>query len=71
MWGNPIAEMMYETVRYFSGAGTPTAQFTYSSSDTNLDDNQLGLPLVAWNNPFIAQTIVPSDYLLFPIFFLL
>jgi len=52
MWGNPMAEMMYESARYFSGAGTPTTQFTYSSTDTTLDDNQLGLPLATWNTPF-------------------
>lgn len=52
MWGNPMAEMMYETARYFSGAAAPTTQFSYSASDNTLDDNQLGLPLAAWNNPF-------------------
>jgi len=52
MWGNPMAEMMYETVRYFSGAGAPTPQFTYSDTDGTLDDNQLGLPLATWNTPY-------------------
>jgi type IV pilus assembly protein PilY1 len=55
MWGNPMAEMMYETVRYFAGAGNATPAFTYSSTDVNLDDNQLGLPLAAWNNPYNAS----------------
>jgi type IV pilus assembly protein PilY1 len=32
MWGNPIAEMMYESLRYFAGKGTPTADFTYSTT---------------------------------------
>jgi type IV pilus assembly protein PilY1 len=31
MWGNPIAEMMYESLRYFAGKGEPTAEFTYST----------------------------------------
>ncbi len=52
MWGNPMAEMMYETVRYFAGAGNATPAFVYSKTDMNLDDNQLGLPLATWNNPY-------------------
>src|SRR5690606_11521815 len=28
MWGNPIAEMMFEAVRYFAGAASPTALFS-------------------------------------------
>lgn len=31
MWGNPIGEMMYESLRYMVGTGTPTAAFTYAS----------------------------------------
>jgi type IV pilus assembly protein PilY1 len=27
-WGNPIAEMMYESLRYLAGAGSPTVAFT-------------------------------------------
>jgi len=52
MWGNPVAEMIYETSRYFSGAATPTPQFTYNSADTSLDDYKLGLPLATWDTPF-------------------
>ncbi len=32
MWGNPIGEMMYESLRYFAGKGAPTAAFTYSTT---------------------------------------
>ncbi len=37
MWGNPIAEMMYESLRYFAGKGTTsgggeTAEFAYSTT---------------------------------------
>jgi len=37
MWGNPIAEMMYESLRYFAGKGTTsgggqTAEFDYSTT---------------------------------------
>ncbi|MDY6852636.1 MAG: hypothetical protein SV487_11270, partial [Thermodesulfobacteriota bacterium] len=48
MWGNPIAEMMYECLRYYSGAASPTSDFTYSGST---DDSTLGLPLASWQNP--------------------
>ena len=51
MWGNPIAEMMYETLRYFSGAGSATSDFTYSGSTP---DDDLGLPLATWDDPYAA-----------------
>ena len=53
MWGNPIAEMMYEGLRYFAGRGTPTAAFTYSGTT---DDSTLGLPLPPWNDPYNSST---------------
>ena len=51
-WGNPIAEMMYEGMRYYSGAGSATPDFTYTSGD----DITLGLPLATWQNPFDPST---------------
>lgn len=50
MWGNPIAEMMYEGMRYFAGKGSPTGAFNISSSGN--DDASLGLPLPGWNDPY-------------------
>jgi type IV pilus assembly protein PilY1 len=44
MWGNPIAEMMYEALRYLAGKGTPTSSFTYSGSL----DRGLNLPKPDW-----------------------
>ena len=44
MWGNPIAEMMYESLRYFAGKGTPTAEFTYSDPA----DSSVNLSKPAW-----------------------
>jgi type IV pilus assembly protein PilY1 len=52
MWGNPIGEMMYETMRYFAGATTPTPDFDYAS---NARDTQapLSLPKVnTWTPPY-------------------
>ena len=46
-WGNPIGEMMYETLRYFAGKGAPTPEFTYS---TDLDAT-LELPKPTWEKP--------------------
>ncbi len=47
-WGNPTAEMMYEAVRYFQGKGAPTAAYDYTAGD----DVALGLPKVAWVDPY-------------------
>jgi type IV pilus assembly protein PilY1 len=47
-YGNPVAEMMYEGLRYFSGATTPTAAFDYSGGV----DATLGLPKPTWLDPF-------------------
>lgn len=49
-WGNPIGEMLYEGLRYFSGEDDPTATFMYSGITT---DSELDLPLVTgWANPY-------------------
>ncbi|AHE67682.1 pilus assembly protein [Legionella oakridgensis] len=48
MWGNPIAEMMYEAVRYFAGKSTPTSAFDYSGGT----DASLNLPKPSWQNPY-------------------
>lgn len=50
-WGNPIGEMMYETLNYFS-KGTPTSDYIYSGG---IDAN-LGLPLATWQDPFLQGT---------------
>ncbi len=50
MWGNPLAEMMYETLRYFAGEESPTPEFVDAISDG--DDDGLDLPMVSWNDPY-------------------
>lgn len=50
MWGNPVAEMMYEVVRYFSGKGEATADFDIADSGNN--DASLGLPKPDWKDPY-------------------
>ena len=49
MWGNPMAEMMYESLRYFSGVKSPLSAFDYGSGSI---DASLGLPKVGWNDPY-------------------
>lgn len=51
-WGNPLAEMMFETLRYFSGTTSPTAGYAAGSIDGS---GGLGLPnLSTWTNPYSA-----------------
>jgi len=50
MWGNPIAEMVYETLRYFSGKSSSTDKFDYGN---NAADDQLGLnQITSWSDPY-------------------
>lgn len=60
MWGNPIAEMMYETLRYFAGASSATSRFVEGISSTNGIatngyEGALGLPVATWNNPYTGE----------------
>ncbi len=64
MWGNPVGEMMYETLRYFSGASAGTADYLYSTSDTGLDDNQIGLPVATWQNPYGIYSYCAKPFML-------
>jgi type IV pilus assembly protein PilY1 len=56
-WGNPIAEMMYEALRYFAGKGSPTSAF---SSGGMPDDTTVGLPAATWDDPYDASTGFPG-----------
>ncbi|MGB4911488.1 MAG: PilC/PilY family type IV pilus protein [Candidatus Dechloromonas phosphoritropha] len=63
MWGNPLAEMMYEAVRYFSGATSATPAFTTSRTrddGVTLPAGGTGLPrFTTWTNPYTAAQIAP------------
>lgn len=53
MWGNPIAEMMFEAVRYFAGAGAPTAAFAMGgSAEGRAEDTHMGLAAPSWRDPY-------------------
>lgn len=49
-WGNPVAGMMFETLRYFAGAGGGEPEYTYT--DAGSDDAALNMPLAIWKNPY-------------------
>jgi type IV pilus assembly protein PilY1 len=49
-WGNPIAEMYTESLRYLAGAKTgANTNFTYTSSGSV--DAALGLQIITWQDP--------------------
>jgi len=50
-WGNPIAEMMYEAMRYFAGKEKPTPAFDTSGGL----DAKLGLPAPEWKDPYLQD----------------
>ncbi|MGH8250597.1 MAG: pilus assembly protein [Steroidobacteraceae bacterium] len=63
MWGNPVAEMMYETMRYFAGRGTPTSAFstTFGQSQEGLLPGG-GLPVPGWNNPYADRPFCSKPF---------
>lgn len=48
VWGNPLGEMVWETLRYLNGQTSPTSGFNYSSGP----DVTLGLPSPTWWDPY-------------------
>lgn len=55
MWGNPLGEIVMESIRYFSGKASPTASFVSGVSDTSTSDSKLGLPLATWVDPYATS----------------
>ncbi|MEN3111425.1 pilus assembly protein [Uliginosibacterium paludis] len=51
MWGNPLAEMMFETVKYFAGGSVTSV---YSVSQNSGEESTLKLPVASWKNPYAA-----------------
>jgi len=52
-WGNPLAEMYLETLRYFAGKTSPTAAF---DSDSTEQTHLPSLPKVAWADPLPSNS---------------
>jgi type IV pilus assembly protein PilY1 len=59
-WGNPVAEMMYEVLRYFGGKSAPTPAYSIKKTDT--PDANMGLPLPAWRDPYKSVNDGGSGY---------
>ncbi len=55
MWGNPIAEMMFEGMRYFAGAAAATARFsTGGATQGHAEETTMGLSQDTWKDPYVA-----------------
>lgn len=53
MWGNPIGEMMYESLRYFAGAATPTTRFATGGATQGVnEETTMGLTTEPWRDPY-------------------
>jgi type IV pilus assembly protein PilY1 len=53
MWGNPIAEMMYEGLRYFAGKKEATTDYAVAfggGEESKLSGG--GLPVATWDDPY-------------------
>ncbi|WP_233548922.1 PilC/PilY family type IV pilus protein [Xanthomonas sp. CFBP 7698] len=53
MWGNPVAEMMYETLRYFGGANGPRPEYDIGTASQDFATLQLSNP--TWRSPYKAS----------------
>ncbi len=62
-WGNPMGEMVYETLRYFAGKGAPTSDYEYSATFdySSATDGGLSLPHPAWGYKKETTTYQPYD----------
>jgi type IV pilus assembly protein PilY1 len=47
-WGNPVGEMLYESLRYFSGEGSASSSFDKAGDY----DTSLGLTTATWDDPY-------------------
>ena len=55
-WGNPLGEMMFEGLRYFSNNGASSAFTDQVGAGTNSAESKLKLKTPAWMNPYAANT---------------
>ncbi|ANQ86085.1 putative Tfp pilus assembly protein [Azoarcus olearius] len=57
-WGNPVGEMMYETLRYFAGKKSATSAFATSGGY----DAQVGLDVASWDDPYEAGSAASARW---------
>ncbi|MFQ5587263.1 MAG: pilus assembly protein [Nitrospiria bacterium] len=50
-WGNPVGEMLYETIRYFQAQVGPTSQFELSTTDPGLSSLSVENK---WTDPYLS-----------------
>lgn len=63
MWGNPIAEMMYEGLRYFAGKASPSAAYKINFGEG--EESSLtggGLPVASWDNPYNSRPVCSKPF---------
>ncbi|QDL54234.1 pilus assembly protein [Rhodoferax aquaticus] len=58
-WGNPIAEMMYEGVRYFAGKKVATSSYQVT---TSVIDAEVGLNRATWDDPYSTSSAAKSPW---------
>jgi type IV pilus assembly protein PilY1 len=58
-WGNPIAEIMYEAIRYMGNASAATSDYT--SAGTTKDD-KIGLPKPSFDQPFSSTSSAKAPW---------
>lgn len=65
MWGNPIGEMLYESMRYFAGATAPTTRFfdAPATSAGVQEETAMGLGTETWLNPYVPTASGGLGYL--------
>ncbi|MFZ2235439.1 MAG: PilC/PilY family type IV pilus protein, partial [Dokdonella sp.] len=54
MWGNPLAEMLYESMRYYAGAASPTSRFNTLSNPGSGEETTMNLKKDTWKDPYGA-----------------
>lgn len=50
-WGNPIGEILYEAMRYYSGAAEASSTYSYSDSSLGYDES-LSISTATWDDPY-------------------
>jgi type IV pilus assembly protein PilY1 len=63
MWGNPVAEMMYESLRYFAGREAATSTFAVAAGAGEEGDLPGGgLPVATWDNPYDDRPVCSKPF---------
>ncbi|MFO1262008.1 MAG: PilC/PilY family type IV pilus protein [Rhodoferax sp.] len=57
-WGNPIAEIMYESVRYFAGKNSATSGFNTSTTF----DTAVGISSATWDDPYSSSSAAKAPW---------